>query len=193
MPVVTNPDSVLWRYLQLRQRLGSPSARNPVVDRGLVFGDHCLKCGARNEEARLEEIDQRSGASRWICGVEGCREPWPVDLGFLLRNDFQSTPRPDASADLYADLGTYALILGKLLLREQRIYLLLYQYEDLCLESVADEANARWPTFHPPYGSRGPRPTRWSRWTVQRVVTDARRRLNDELRVRGLKPRVGGG
>lgn len=176
--------------MQLRQRLGSPSARHPVVDQGIVFGDKCDRCKAT--ETCLEQLDERSGASRWVCGAEGCGEPWPVDVKFLLRNEFQATRRPDASADLYADLGTYSQILGKLLLREQRIYLLLYLYEDVGgYEEVAFEANQRWPAFHPPMrGTRGPKAERWSRWTVNRVVVDARRRINDELRVRGLKPRT---
>ncbi len=189
MPIVTNPDSVLWRYMQLRQRLGSPSARSPIVDRGLVFGDKCPECKAK--DSRLEQLDEKSGASRWVCGAEGCGQPWPVDVAFLLRNEFSSSRRPDASSDLYADLGTYSKILDRLLLREKRIYLLLYLYEDVGgYEKVAFEANQRWPSFRPPYGTRGPKPARWSKWTVQRVITDGRRRIRDDLRARGLAPRV---
>jgi hypothetical protein len=54
---------------------------------------------------------------------------------------------------------------------------------------VAQEANRRWPTFRPPYGSRGPRPAGWTKHSVSRVITDARRRINHELRTRGMRGR----
>lgn len=188
---VGSPDDVLWRYLALRERLSAPASRLTVVDQGLVFGDVCAnkKCRASSDDARLEEQDARSGASRWMCNA--CGTVWPVDLAFLLRNEFQTTPRPDASADLYARLGDYARILTRLLLREQRIYLLLYLYEGVGgYEEVAKAANTRWPTFRPPYGNRGPRPSYWTKHSVSRVVTDARKRINGELRHSGMRPRT---
>ena len=185
---VKSPDEVLWRYLALRERIASASGRQPIAEKGLVFADKCPACGVLEADARMEEHDDRTGASRWVC-IE-CEAAWPVEVAFLLRNEFQSSPKPDAAADLYAELATYHQILTKLLLREQRIYLLLYLYEDVGgYREVALEANRRWPTFRPPHGSRGPRPSIWSSWTVQRVVVDARRRLNDELRHRGLRGR----
>lgn len=189
MVVVQSPDEVLWRYLALRQKLGAPAARQVVVDRGLVFGDECDNCKAPSKEARLEEWDEKTRASRWMCTE--CDRPWPVDLKFLLRNEFQSSRRPSQGEELHALLATYSKILSRLLLREQRIYLLLYLYENVGgYEEVAKEANQRWPNFKPPYGNRGPKPNGWTKHTVNRVVVDARRRLNDELRVRHMKPRV---
>lgn len=188
--VITSPDQLLWRYLELRQKLGAPAARQTVVDRGLVFGDRCSQCKAPEADARLEERDEKAEASRWICSK--CQAVWPVDLAFLLRNEFQSTPKPDAAADLYSLLGTYSMILSALPLREQRVYLLLYLYENVGgYDQVAKEANRRWPRSSPPYGTRGPRPDGWTEWTVRRCVTDARRRINGELRARQLKGGAG--
>lgn len=185
---VSSPDDVLWRYLSLRERIASASGRQPIADKGLVWADKCPACGALDHDARMEEIDDRTSASRWVC-VE-CLGAWPVEIAFLLRNEFQSTPKPDAAQDLYAELATYHQILTKLLLREQRIYLLLYLYENVGgYREVALEATRRWPTFRPPHGQRGPRPATWTPWTVQRVVVDARRRVNEELRHRGLRGR----
>jgi transposase-like protein len=185
---VKSPDDILWRYLSLRERIASASGRQPVAEKGLVFAEKCPGCKALDREARMEEQDKRTGASRWVC-IE-CEAAWPVEVAFLLRNEFQSTPKVDAAADLYAELATYYQMLSKLLLREQRIYLLLYLYENVGgYREVALESNRRWPTFRPPHGSRGPRPATWSSWTVQRVIVDARRRLNDELRHRGLRGR----
>lgn len=188
--VISSPDEVLWRYLELRQKLGAPAARHTVVDRGLVFGDRCAQCKAPEADARLEERDERAKASRWVCSK--CAAVWPVDLAFLLRNEFQSTPKPDAAADLYSLLGTYSQILSGLTLREQRVYLLLYLYENVgAYDQVAREANKRWPRSNPPTGSRGPRPNVWTEWGVRRCVTGARRRINDDLRARRLKPAAG--
>ncbi len=185
--VVGSPDEVLWRYLALRERLGTPRTWRPVIDRGLVFGDSCLTCGASAKEARLEERDDRSGASRWVCAKDGCGAAWPVDLKFLLRYDPKSSPRPDGEVELFARLADLAKILDALLLREQRIYLLLYLYEGAGgFEEVARAANERWPTFRPPGGSRGPKPSTWSKHTVRQVVTAARSRINAELRQRGM-------
>ena len=180
---------MLFRYLELRERLESASPRSPIADKGLVFEPICgnPNCKALDADARLEEIDERSKASRWLC-VE-CGAAWPVELKWLLWNDFQSTPVRDPTGDLRADLGTYYQILSRLLLREQRIYLLLVLFERRSYEDAAIEANRRWGNFRPPHGQRGPRPERWSKWTIQRVVMDGRRRVSHELRARGLKPR----
>lgn len=185
--VVRSPDEVFWRYLELRETLDSPTAREPVADQGLVFDEKCPHCGEPESDSRVEERDERSRASRWLCG--GCGRPWPVELKSLLWCDFQSSKVGDPRGDLYADLGTYYQILSKLLLREQRIYLLLHLFEGRSYEETALEANRRWPTFHPPHGQRGPRPNIWSRWTIQRTVVDSRRRVNDELRARHMAPR----
>lgn len=184
--VIRTPDEVLWRYLELRQKLGAPSARDTVAERGLVFGEKCPECDAPERLARLEQLNPKTGASRWTCST--CNALWPVDVAFLLRNEFQSTPRPDASGDLYALLGTYSQILGKLPLREQRCYLLLYLYENVGdYEAVAVEMNRRWPRSRPPNGAHGPSPRGWTEWAVRRTVTDARKRINSDLRARGLK------
>lgn len=187
--LISNPDSVLFRYLELRERLESASPREPVAERGLVFAEVCgnEKCAAPSVDARVEEIDDRSKASRWICAE--CDKPWPVELKSLLWSDFQSSPVRDPTGDLRADLGTFYQILSRLLLREQRIYLLLVLFEGRSYEEAATEANRRWTNFRPPHGQRGPRPARWSKWTIQRVVVDGRRRVNHELRARGFKPR----
>lgn len=185
--IVGDPDSVLWRYLELRGKLESGSPRDLVAERGLVFDELCGNCKASDADARIEERDEKSKASRWICSE--CDRAWPVELKSLLWNDFQSSPVADPTGDIRADLGTYYQILSRLLLREQRIYLLLVLFERRSYEEAAAEANRRWPQFRPPYGQRGPRPTVWSKWTIQRVVVDGRRRVNDELRARGLKPR----
>lgn len=182
--MISSPDQVLWAYLELRQRLGSPTARDAVIDRGLVFGDFCSNaaCKAPKELAKLEERDPKSKASRWICSE--CAAAWPVDLAFLLRNEFQSSPRGDAGADLYAQMATYGTMLSRLPLREQRIYLLLYLYEGVgAYRDVADAANRRFPRTAPPHGQRGPRQNHWTEWTVRRCITAARRRLNDQLRI----------
>ena len=115
--MISSPDQVLWLYLELRQKLGSPAARDTVAERGLVFGDFCgsKECKAPKESARLEERDPKSGASRWIC--QECGAAWPVDLAFLLRNEFQSSPRGDAGAELYAQMATYGGMLSRLPLR----------------------------------------------------------------------------
>ena len=179
---------MLWRYLELRESLGSPATgREPVADRGLVFDETCPNCHETDGDSRVEERDEKSGASRWICG--GCGRAWPVALKSLLWSDFQSSKRGDPRGDLYADLGTYYQILSRLLLREQRIYLLLHLFEGRSYEEAALEANRRWPGAKPPHGQRGPRPVGWSRWTVQTTVVAARRRVNDELRARQMLPR----
>ena len=187
--IVDSPDQVLWRYLALKEQLGSPATRSPVIDRGLVFGDECVHCSADVEDAKLEERDKKTGASRWVCSR--CHAAWPVDVAFLLRNEFQSSRRPNgASAEKLSQLATLGSVLDGLLLREQRIYLLLYLYEGVgSYDDVAAEANKRWPTFHPPYGTRGPRPQRWTEWAVRKVVTEARKRVMENVRSRAIGPR----
>ena len=187
---IDSPDEVLWRYLELRQKLGSPAARNTVAERGLVFGDECAECEAPEKGARLEQHCEKTRASRWVCSA--CDAPWPVDVAFLLRNEFQSAPRPGVQMELYALLGTYSQILSGLPLREQRCYLLLYLYENVGdYLAVADEMRRRWPRSHPPNGRHGPSPGGWTEWAVRRTVTDARKRINADLRARGLKGIVG--
>lgn len=183
---IGSPDEVLWRYLELKRRLSAPASRQSLIaDRGLVFGDKCKTCAG---ETFHEERSEKSLAIRYICSNEECAKPWPVDLAFLLRNEFQSTRRSNGAAELFALMATYSQILKCLPLRDQRIYLLLYLYEGLGgYDQVAREATMRWPRSVPPWGGRGPRPTSWSAWGVRRVVHDARRRINDELRVRGIK------
>ena len=192
--VVRSPDEVLWRWLELREQLANPSARITVAEKGLVFPEKCPVCKALGVDARREDYDDVRKVSRWLCAK--CEETgrvtvWPVDVAFLLRNEFDHTPVPDGAAELYATMATYGKILSGLSLREQRIYLLLYLYENVgAYDQVAVEASRRWPRSRPPTGSRGHRPDRWSEWTVRRCIIDARRRINDELRVRGMKPRA---
>ena len=191
--VVRSPDEVLWRWLELREQLSSASARVTVAEKGLVFADKCPTCKATSDDARLEEYDDVRKVSRWVCyacGESGRVTVWPVDVAFLLRSEFDHTPVRDGAADLYATMATFGKILSVLTLREQRIYLLLYLYENIgAYDQVAVEAGRRWPRSRPPVGTRGSRPDRWSEWTVRRCINDARRRITDELRVRGLKGR----
>lgn len=183
---IGSPDEVFWRYLELKQRLGAPASRSSLIaDRGFVFGEKCGRCGGKSFH---EEHSAKSQAIRYACSDPDCGAAWPVDVAFLLRNEFQNTRRPDGAGDLFALMATYSQILRCLPLREQRVYLLLYLYEDLGgYDDVAREASRRWPRSIPPWGGRGPRPREWSSWGVRRVVNDARRRINDELRVRGIK------
>ncbi len=183
--MIGSPDELLWRYLDLRRRLTSPGVRSPVAERGLVFGAKCDAC-AQVGASRLEEYCKQTSASRWVCSE--CNAPWPVDVQFLLRNEFQSSPRPGQAWNDLAALGTYSQILSRLPLREQRCYLLLYLYENIGdYADVALEMNRRWPRSNPPTGRFGPSPKHWTEWTVRRTVTDARKRINEDLRARGLK------
>ena len=180
-----SPDRLFWEYLRLREKLHSPAVRNSVAGTGLVFGDYCKECRAPGHLARLEETCERTGASRYRCAK--CQAIWPVDVAFLLRNEFQATPRLQ-SADLYAKLGTYARILNRLTIRERRVYLLLFLYESVGgYEEVAKEMNRRFPRSAPPSGARGPKPGEWSVWAVRRTVNDARRRLRDALEDCGVR------
>lgn len=180
---IGSPDEVLWRYLELKEKLGAPAGRNAIAERGLVFGDRCGECG---ESMFHEEHSEKTKAVRYMCSK--CNAPWPVDVAFLLRNEFQSSRRGDVAGDLYALMATYSSILSKLQLREKRVYLLLYLYENVGgYDLVAKEATKRWPRSVPPTGGRGPRANGWSEWSVRRVVTDARRRINDELQACGIK------
>jgi hypothetical protein len=181
--IIGSPDAVLWRYLELKEKLGAPAGRNAIAERGLVFGDRCASCAGT---VFHEEHSERTKAIRYVCS--GCEASWPVDVAFLLRNEFQSSRHGDIGGDLRALMADYGAILSKLQLREKRIYLLLYLYENVgCYESVAKEATKRWPRSIPPWGGRGPRPGGWTEWGVRRVVTDARRAINDELQARGMK------
>lgn len=183
---IGSPDEVLWRYLELKEKLGAPAGRNVIAERGLVFGDRCEQCG---ESEFHEEHSEKTRAVRYMCSK--CHAVWPVDIAFLLRNEFQSSRRGDVGGELFALMATYGSILASLPLREQRVYLLLYLYENVgAYDLVAREASKRWPRSIPPWGGRGPRPSQWSEWGVRRVIADARRRINGELRARGLK---GGG
>lgn len=183
---IGSPDEVFWRYLELKRRLSAPASRQSLIaERGLVFGDKCRSCKG---DTFHEERSEKSPAIRYVCSNDECGKAWPVDLAFLLRNEFQNTRRTDGVGDLFALMATYSQILNCLPLREQRIYLLLYLYEGLGgYDQVAVEATRRWPRSVPPWGGRGQRPTAWSAWGVRRAVTDARRRINEELRMRGIK------
>jgi len=184
--VIRSPDELLWRYLRLRERLGSPRARQTVAETGLVFGGRCSECGAAEKLARLEELSKDTLASRFRCS--NCNAAWPVDVAFLLRNEFQSSRRHDSSS-LYDQLASYGRILSSLSIREQRVYLLLYLYEGIGgYADVAQEMNRRFPRSLPPRGARGPqlRAGGWSEWSVRQTVNAARRSVRRGLEDRRL-------
>lgn len=177
-------DRIFWEYLRLREKLASPAPRQTVAETGLVFGQHCKECRAPVREACLEERCRKTGASRYRC--THCQAIWPVDVAFLLRNEFQDS-RTSNATDLYHRLALYSRLLNTLTVRERRVYLLLFLYEGLSsYEEVAKEMQRRFPRSLPPSGARGPRPAAWSEWAVRRTIHDARRRLRDNAQAHAV-------
>lgn len=184
-----SPDDVLWRFLRLRERLGAPRRAHRVIDRGLVFGDRCQDCGASAETAWFDEYirDPRTGVPGWRYLCAECGQPWPVDVAFLLRNTIQSSGRSGGLDSQMNTLALYSSLLSVLDLRQQRVYLLLYLYENIgSYAAVADEMNKRFPRSSPPQSARGPRAGGWSEWSVRQTINGARQKLRGALIERHL-------
>lgn len=182
--VIETPDDVLWRWLELRAELSSPPGCDLVADTGLGFADACPRCGLA--DSLTEHSKKGPGgktATAYRCGA--CQAPWPVEIRFLLRNEFFSSPRPAAIEPQLIELGRLAAILSKLTMREQRVYLALYVFEGIRnLEELAKQAGERWPSMRPLNSGRAR--GGWSEWAARKTVESARRKIRDAGMAAGL-------
>jgi hypothetical protein len=170
----TDPDSVFWRWLELRCRLASAPGHRIVVDRGNWYAPECPACG---KSRRIEAMDE-VGRSAWMC--RDCGTPWPVDVGFLLANEYQRSLRGELAELPFVEMTTLESVLRDLSLWQQRIYLQLYLYEDVgSYADVAREAARRWPRVRRP----------WSEWRTGAIVRAARDRVMASLARRALLAR----
>lgn len=179
-----SPDDVLWRYLELRERLGSAPAHRLVAETGLLFDHRCPRCGAGSAARILVEkrlAHQVRGAA-YRCTA--CQGSWPVHVGFLLRNEvggWRSLRRRGGLEAGLTELAGYGLALSRLSMRERRIYLELYVFGQRgCYAAVAYEANRRWPRMKPLRDGRTAGP-RWTEWHVRVVCESARRKISASL------------
>lgn len=176
-----SPDELLWRYLELGERLGSPAGQNLVAETGLVFAEACVRCGASPDHRTAV---QKGPATAYRCGV--CQAVWPARIAFLLRNQvgsWRSGRRSGGKLEaMMNELAGYGLVLSRLTMRERRVYLRLYVLEQRgCYAAVAVEANRRWPRMRPMRDGRVAGP-RWTEWHVRQVCDSARRTIGQAAR-----------
>lgn len=178
------PDEVPWRYLELRERLGSAPAHQLVSETGLLFDPRCPRCGAGPGARVLVEkrlAHQVRGAA-YRCN--NCQASWPVHLGFLLRNEvggWRSLRRRGGLEAALAELAGYGIALSRLSMRERRVYVALYVLEQRgCYAAVAHEANRRWPRMKPLRDGRTAG-SRWTEWHVRAVCDSARQKISASL------------
>ena len=169
------PDAVLERYLELRERLESAPSQALQTERGLLFANACRQC--RKTDTRTEHRSEKSPAVSWRCSH--CSAVWPVEVGFLLRNEFRGGRRPEYDRGV-VEMAALGAMLGRLSLQEKRVYLVLNLYEDVgSYGDVAVEAARRWPRMKPEQHGNTARRPEWSEWTVRRTCDSARRKLGD--------------
>ncbi len=104
----------------------------------------------------IESCEGRGADARW--------SPFPV----LLLLDPRYFPAPMLAYQAESGTSLRSTLAAHMLLGDL-----------VSLAAIAAAAGARAVMAR---GQRGPRPAGWSKWTVQRVVMDGRRRVNDELR-----------
>lgn len=173
--MIRQPDDVLGRYLELKALHGAPRSQDLVAERGLMFAERCRKCGRKGDDVRTEEREAKTGASSWRCAH--CSAVWPVEVGFLLRNEYRGGPRRSHDAGL-VELSALGKLLGRLSLQEKRVYLVLYLFEDVGgYAEVAAETARRWPRMKPKRVGNTAKPAVWSEWQVRQTVMAARRKL----------------
>lgn len=162
------PDEVVYRYLELMQRLGSARGQNPVAGSGYVFAFSCAKCGNRERIERIErDKEGRTVRAAWLCGQEKCGEPWPVEVGFVLKHEIDGSPHGSLD-ELLAELATLSKWIGQLGHWERRIYVELYLCQKVgCYQDVARVAKKRF---------RSKRS--WTEDRVRKIVTRAREVLS---------------
>ncbi len=146
MMFFSSPDQVVYRYLELLERLSSASGQNPVASSGYVFKARCSKPGCKNKERiELIQLDKEGRTIRtaWVCVK--CGTPWSVEIGFLMKREVTGG-RHTSIEDLYSELGTLSKWIGLLGHWERRIYVQLYLCEQVGdYKDVAVTACKRWP------------------------------------------------
>jgi len=142
----SSPDQVVYRYMELLERLGSARGQNPVASSGYVFRYRCKRggCGSR-ERVELIQLDKQGRTIRtaWVCVK--CGDPWGVEIGFLMKREVKGGRRTSIE-DLYSELGTLSKWLSLLGHWERRIYVQLYLCEQVGdYRDVALTARKRYP------------------------------------------------
>ena len=165
----SGPDQVVYRYLELLERLGTARGQNPVAATGYVFSHRCVRkgCGSR-ERVELIQLDKqgRTLKTAWVCTK--CGTPWKVENGFLMKREVKGG-RHSSIEDLYAELGTLGNWIGLLGHWDRRIYVGLYLCEQIGdYKDVALTANKRFPR-----AKRG-----WSAKRVRNIVQHSREVLS---------------
>lgn len=178
-------DDFLWRWLELRESLESPAGADLVADTGLIFDTCCRKCSRPNT---CEQFERRVRGSEktvtsYRCSV--CQAPWPVEIAFLLRNEFSKTPHPPGIERQLVELATYSRLFSRLSMREVRAYLILFLFDGIRdYRELAEAIRERWPTMRPMNGSRAVGD--WTEWTARKTVSSARHKLRDGAARAGL-------
>lgn len=142
----SSPDQVVYRYLELLERLGSARGQNPVAASGYVFSHRCQSRGCTSKSrVELIQLDKQGKTMRtaWVC--ERCGHPWKVEIGFLMKREVKGG-RYSSIEDLYAELGTLAKWIDNLGHWDRRIYVQLYLCEQIGdYKDVAMAARKRFP------------------------------------------------
>jgi len=149
------PDQVVYRYLELLERLGTARGQNPVAATGYVFRHRCKNCSGK-ERVELIQLDKEGKTMRtaWVCVK--CGTPWRVEKGFLMKREV-SGGKHGSIEDLYSELGTLGKWIDLLGHWDRRIYIQLYLCEQIGdYKDVALTARKRFPR-----AKRG--------WTTKRV------------------------
>ncbi len=143
---LAGPDQVVYRYLELLERLGSARGQNPVAASGYVFRHRCQRDGCTSKErVELIQLDKQGKTLRtaWVCTK--CGTPWKVEIGFLMKREVKGG-RHCSIEDLYSELGTLAKWIDCLGYWDRRIYVQLYLCEQVGdYSDVAMTARKRFP------------------------------------------------
>jgi hypothetical protein len=157
----THPDHVLPTWLALRQRLSSPAAQDPVVERGFHHEPICEFCDSTH---RAESYVEEEGLATpfWTCA--DCGKPWTSRPTVLIRGDFAERSRVRGGR-VFDVLATYGAALSRLTLWQRRLYLLLYLFEDVGgYGDVALAATRRWKRTE----------RQWSEWKARTLIAESR-------------------
>lgn len=125
-------------YLRLRERLSAPPGARLTVSWGESFAEKCRRCG----HGERKELHTRQGGWSWRCAR--CGTPWPREAVELVRGSVQVGRRGGGLESRLADLGTLAVLIGKLS-RWERESLLLSVGRGLSATLIAEELVRRHP------------------------------------------------
>jgi hypothetical protein len=157
--MISGPDEIFWRYLELGQLVASPRPATPSAEEGWSFAVRCSAPRCRKRQRRWSVED---GSGAWVCAT--CGAAWGVWSRFR-----SSTPArtPTILPDRISELAGLRKRLDILTLWEVRLYLELHLWAGVKpYNRVAAEANKRWR-----------RRERWTEWKARRCIEGARTKL----------------